>query len=58
MSGASDSALRFTCKLRIFESGPAWTRTRDLFLIREVRAFLVRPVQSENPAYLYQFYCS
>src|SRR5215210_4609496 len=27
----------FTCNLRISESGPAWTRTRDPFLIREVR---------------------
>jgi hypothetical protein len=27
---------------RDMKSGPAWTRTRDLFLIREVRAFLKR----------------
>jgi hypothetical protein len=34
-SGASSSAPRFTCKLRGFSGGPAWTRTRDLFLIRD-----------------------
>jgi hypothetical protein len=25
------------CEKAFFESGPAWARTRDLFLIREVR---------------------
>ena len=33
--GASFSPIHFACKLRTFASGPAWTRTRDLFLIRE-----------------------
>jgi integrase len=28
-------ALNFTRKLRVINRGPAWTRTRDLFLIRE-----------------------
>ncbi len=37
------------------EGGPAWTRTRDLFLIREVRVFLMRPVLSDNLAYLRPF---
>src|SRR5918994_2779389 len=32
---ASVVGSRFTCKMRISESGPAWTRTRDLFLIRD-----------------------
>ena len=30
-------ALRFACKLRTFASRPAWTRTRDRFLIRDNR---------------------
>ena len=34
------------------ESGPAWTRTRDRFLIREVRLFLMGSVLYENPSYL------
>jgi hypothetical protein len=33
-SGGLILALRFTCKLRGFECGPVWTRTRDLFLVR------------------------
>ena len=36
---ASFYLICFACKLRISESGPAWTRTRDLFLIREARRF-------------------
>ena len=39
VSGAFSLASCFTCKLHISESGPAWTRTRDLFLIREARRF-------------------
>src|SRR5829696_5430186 len=38
-ASASYFPLRFACKLRIYESRPAWTRTRNLFLIRETRHF-------------------
>jgi hypothetical protein len=33
---------------RDMKSGPAWTRTRDLFLIREVSAIPMRPVLYRN----------
>src|SRR5215203_515562 len=36
---------------RGFKCGPAWTRTRDLFLIREVWVFLMRSDLYENPPY-------
>ena len=49
-SGASSSAPRFTCKLRGFSGGPAWTRTRDLSLIREVK--LVCSILLELAKYL------
>jgi hypothetical protein len=39
----------FTCKLRISESGPAWTRTRNLFLIREAQHFAGGFQNLQNP---------
>jgi len=35
LAGVFVFTLRFTCKSKDFPGGPAWTRTRDLFLIRD-----------------------
>jgi hypothetical protein len=51
------SSCDLPAKWLLYRCGPAWTRTRDLFLIREVKFLLIRPTLSGKSAYLRRFRC-